>query len=466
MKKLSFQLCLLLGLTLLFSSACDDDTGNSPINPVPKEVQNINGFVYQNMRAYYFWEHLIPELDYRREENTFDLFEKCTYRKVDRWSFITDDYQGLKEMLSGVSKSAGYGVRLYYRDHNHSNEVIGFIEYVEPGSPGDIAGLKRGDVIWQIDNTVLDDENYLDLLYRDTYTLTLGTLYADRSISAQLPALNIKTVQLQSNPILEAKVISYEGFKVGYLAYTSFLDEYNKDLEAVFADFKANNVDHLVVDLRYNSGGDVSSAILLSNMIAPANKEGEVLLRTSYNPALSEYLELELGSEFNLDYLAAHTSNLNLERLYVLTTYKTASASEMLIYGLAPHMEVVQIGEKTHGKYYGSITISDPEEKHNWAMQPIVLRAENKDNSIDYNDGLPADIEKQDFDIAFDEHTIYPLGDPREDFLATALQHIVGAIPQAVSAKDMHAQPNVPLNTEAQLVHPLRYDMQYDLPLR
>ncbi|MBR8535050.1 peptidase S41 [Carboxylicivirga sediminis] len=465
MKNLKFTIVALFAvLSLNFLSCSDDDSPKPDPNPVPVEVQNINGFVYEYMKAYYYWEDKIPNIDYKREPDTYDLFEKCTYRAEDRWSFLTDDYQGLIDMLGGVSKSTGYGYRLYYRDENTSNEVIGFIEYVEPGSPGAEAGLKRGDIFYKIDDKVITDQNYQDLIYRDNFKLTLGTLNNDLTITERSPSINIEAVVWQSNPILYSDVIEYEGHKIGYLVYTSFIDDYNDELQTVFAEFKAQGVDNLVLDLRYNSGGAVSSAILMSSMIAPSGKAGEVLLRTSYNPALTSYLQGEYGDDFNIDRLQQNVSNLNLSKMYVLTTYKTASASEMVIYGLEPHLdEVIQIGEQTHGKYYGSITISDPDEKHNWAIQPIVMRAENIDNSIDYTQGLLPDVPKKDFKVAFQGQEIYPLGDINEDFLAAALTDITGVAPQGAVLKAAREIDVRPLNAEASLAHPLKYDMQYEL---
>jgi hypothetical protein len=130
----------------------------------------------------------------------------------------------------------------------------------------------------------------------------------------------------------------------------------------------------------------------------------------------------------------------------------------MVIYGLSPHMEVYHIGEQTHGKYYGSITISD-EDKHNWAIQPIVMRAENKDNSIDYREGLTPDLERTDF-INASEY--YPLGDPKEDFLALALEYLTGVAPTGAQLKST-MKPIIPTNTEQSLGHPLDYNMYREI---
>ena len=130
----------------------------------------------------------------------------------------------------------------------------------------------------------------------------------------------------------------------------------------------------------------------------------------------------------------------------------------MIIYGLAPHMEIYQIGEKTHGKYYGSITIYDEEEKHNWAIQPIVMRAENKNNSINYEEGLYPNQEINDFSTPA---SYYTLGDIREEFLATALEYLTGSRPtdlQLKSAQTLRHLNPVPVITSYSIHYTKLYD--------
>ncbi|MCG8578364.1 MAG: S41 family peptidase, partial [Bacteroidales bacterium] len=423
--KLYYFLIILIGLSL--TTACKDDDNPSPEepNPVPLEVQNINKFVWDNMNFVYFWNTEMPNIDYKREPDTFEFFDKLIYTQVDRWSFITDDIDALNNYFSGISKSMGHSIRLF-RLTSDSEDLIGFIEYVDPGSPADLAGgVYRGRMFYKIDGKQLSISNYSDLLNQDSYSMTFGVLNEDLSITEETPSVNLTAVEWQSDPILLSKVIEHGGSKVGYLVYNSFVSDYDDALEAVFADFKKQGVDNLVLDLRYNSGGSVGSAILLSSLIAPADKIGDVLLRTNYNTNLTNYFNEQYpdDTDFYVDRMIQNANNLNLSKLAVLSTFKTASASEMVIYGLDPHMEVYHIGEQTHGKYYGSITVSDQDEKHSWAIQPIVMRAENKTNSINYNEGLIPDQERIDF---IDAAQLLELGDPNEDFLALALKELTG----------------------------------------
>ncbi|MBK3518690.1 S41 family peptidase [Carboxylicivirga marina] len=452
----------LLMLTVI--AACNDDDKPEPKKEeslVPKEVQEINQFVWEGMDFAYFWNTSMPEVDYEWEEDTYELFDKLLFTSVDRWSFLTDDVDALNNYFSGISKSMGHSIRLF-RLTEGSDDLVGFIEYVEPGSPADLAGgIYRGRMFHKIDGTKLSISNYSNLLNQDDYTMTFGLLNQDLTITDETPSVNIAAVEWQSNPILMSKVIDHGGSKVGYLVYTSFVDDYNDELEAVFADFKNQGVDNLVLDLRYNSGGSVNSAILLSSMIAPADKVGDVLLRTNYNDNLKDYFDLKYPNETDLyiDRIIENSNNLNLDKVAILSTFKTASASEMVIYGLDPHMEVIHIGEQTHGKYYGSITLSDPDEKHKWAMQPIVMRAENKTNSISYNEGLIPNPERIDF---IDANEMFELGNVNEDFLAVALTSLTGVAPAKAQLKAAKRIISDPVNVEANIGHPLKYDMQYN----
>ncbi len=258
-----------------------------------------------------------------------------------------------------------------------------------------------------------------------------------------------------------SKVITHQNKKYGYLVYNSFISKYDKQLEDVFSNFKAEGIESLILDLRYNGGGAVSTAILMSSMIAPKSAAKQVFIRTKYNKILEDYIKkTESDPEsFFINRLFDHPNNLNLNKLVVLTTNGTASASEMIIYGLKPYMEVYQIGAETTGKYYASMTIDDV-ENHNWAIQPLILKSENANNSINYNTGLLPDLALEESWTA----KIYPLGDVREEFLARALYYLTGQYPSSFSLKNSSAiKPLQPANIETKINNPLKYEMHIDL---
>jgi C-terminal processing protease CtpA/Prc len=203
--------------------------------------------------------------------------------------------------------------------------------------------------------------------------------------------------------------------------YKNFYDNYNDSLKTAFKWLKSANINELVLDLRYNNGGAISSVQYLGSLIAPtsaiANKS--VILRTVYNSIITNYNNSR-GYSNTTDFIDLGLT-LNLNRIFILTGRNTASASEALIVGLRPYMSVVTIGAKTHGKYTGAYLINDSEGKHNWAIQPIVMKYSNSVGFTDFGNGLTADISSEE-----DKGLAKELGNPSERYFALAIQEITG----------------------------------------
>ncbi|WP_291857473.1 S41 family peptidase [Marinilabilia sp.] len=428
-----FSLLFISLFSIVFLTYCSEDE-NKIVEPVVEENEEekesidpqtlmINNFIKNNMEYYYFWNDEIPDIDQEKEENSSDYFDKLLKKPDDRWSFITDDYPALVKYFSGVEKSTGYSLQLMYLNQT-SNQVIAVIEYVHPDTPAEEAGLKRGDIIVKIDGLLITDENYSDLLGRTMFEITLGEINLNGSTSDLNPTIPVEAIELSLNPIVKTNIIDTLGHKIGYLAYTSFIFDYNQELETVIREFKDAGVTDMILDLRYNGGGAVSSAELLGNMLVPPGNDGRTFIKSVYNTDITNDIKSEpdYTPDFFLRKFSEHENNLNINKLYVFTTESTASASEMIIYGLSPYMEVVQIGTQTHGKYYASITISD-EEKHDWAMQPIIMRSINALDDIDYSQGLIPDYELMDDFYNYPENE---LGHHRERFMSEAISQITG----------------------------------------
>lgn len=407
---------LALAATILFTMAsCEDDEVAKNNNNQGTSIVEVNNFIYTNMNIYYYWNQDMPKIDYRTETDPEEYFFKLLKQPEDRYSFITDNVKELENYFDGVVKSPGYSIQPYYFEQG-SKQIIVFVEYVYANSPASEAGLKRGDMIYMINDQILNDQNYLTLLNLEDKVLTLGTI-AKGEIVELSPKVTLKDKEdLAQNPIVTTNIIEVGDHKTGYIAYTKFISNYDEQLANVFKQFKAAGVTDLVLDLRYNGGGFVSSAQRLASMIAPASVDGQVLMYQKFNFLLKSLNDTLL---FDVD----RSSNLDLDKVYILTTGGTASASEIIIYGLEPYMEVIQIGETTYGKYHGSITISDndnePEKRrHLWAIQPIVMESDNANSSIDYLSGMKPDFELK------DNYYNADLGDPEEHFLSAALEHI------------------------------------------
>ena len=414
---------ILLASVVLFSNCKKEEEG------ISKETLVVNQWIEGWMNFAYFWNKELPNLNSKLEPDSEEYFDKLLKKPDDKWSFITDDAEELLNYFDGIVKSMGYSIQLYYFD-GIPDQVIAIVEFVYPNSPASEAGLERGVIFTRINGSIITKSNYQSLLSLDEMTITWAS-ETKSGIVEQPSTIKISARTLETNPIVKSSVSEVNGSKIGYLLYTSFIEKYDPQLIQTFSEFKDVGIDELVLDLRYNGGGAVTSAQLLAGLIAPTTAVDEIFISEVWNNNLSE----KYNSNINIEH---YDENLNLSRIYVLTTGGTASASEMVIYGLQPHMEVIQIGAITYGKYYGSITLTDENKKHNWAIQPIVMRAENKTNSIDYNSGLLPNYE------IFDKTYNAQLGDPEEHFFAAAISHITkGSFPPPSTLKSKHDRETV-----------------------
>lgn len=302
---------------------------------------------------------------------------------------------------------------------------MGVVEYVLPNTPASDAGIKRGDVFTTINNTKMNGENYYSLVtLGGNYTLTIDSFISSSS------TLAIRTIEINEiedyheNPVYLDSIYYIEGKTIGYLMYTSFIADYDSsDVDQVFASFKAAGVTDLILDLRYNLGGDGSSMKNLGNLIAPSSNLGQIFMREVWNDLYNDYWTQTYGDEYLISRIETHENNINLTgKLIGLTTSSSASASEGLLNGLKPLTDLSLIGTQTHGKYTGMVVIPDDDTNPEWALIPIVMKTTNKKEESVRGGMVP--------DILIEDNALdgYQLGDIRETYLAKAIETITGTI--------------------------------------
>ncbi len=429
MKKILFY--ILSGtLMLLITYGCKKDPVEEPV-VIPEETIATNNWIFENLSQYYFWnDNITTGIDLTKEGDPEDYFYKLLYKEKDLWSYITDDYSALASDLNGDPVTMGYYPAFYLVGSNNVMIVVG---YVYPESPAAEAGLERGDLILSIDNTLLDTMNYYKKYSGKSYSVQLGAIN-NNSLVFTGESLSMTARVVSTDPAVHHEVLDIEGYKIGYLSYVEFIagenDAFLLELDNIFNEFKTTGISDLIVDLRYNPGGEIDAALHLASEIAPTavTTSQSVLVNLLYNNDLQAYLKFNNLDNYLYYKFKITSANINMSRVYFLTTSRSASASELLITGLEPYMQVVQIGEPTYGKYVGSWVLPDDNEE--WAMMPIVTKYSNIAGYTDFVDGLTPDYEVED-----DLVEAVPFGDPTDPMIAKAIELATGKSAAGKKAK-------------------------------
>lgn len=447
--KTQFHRLILLFIPFLFLQSCQDFDDKLP-EPSTLDVQN---FIWRGLNELYLWQEKVPDLadnrfyndgEYFHFLNQYtpeDLFQKLLYRApgsnaaaengvVDQFSWIVSDYTTLEQQLQGTTKNNGveFGLSLVT---SGSDQVIGYVRYIIPNSDASTKNIQRGEVFYAVNGTSLNLNNYRSLLFSadENYTLNFADLTYDTNgnpvITANGKSLDLTKTTLAENPILINKVITNGAHKIGYLMYNGFYPGYDSQLNDAFGYLKSEGVTDLVLDLRYNGGGSVATSARLASMIT-GQFTGQIFDELAYN-SKKKYLNQKYLFVSTLDGKALNS--LNLTTVYVLTTRSTASASELIINGLDPYINVIQIGDYTYGKNVASVTLYDSPSftktglnpSHKYAMQPIVAQSTNAVGFSDYLDGLTPE-----FLLKERIQTMGVLGNPSEPLLSTAIGKITG----------------------------------------
>ena len=420
---------------MLFTSCFEDNDDNGAL------ASEINDFVWKGMNAAYLYKQEISDLDNNRfndsEEyasylNSYNspenLFESLIYERdnIDKFSLIVDNYIELEQYLSGVSLSNGLNFGLVYLP-NSTNEIFGYVRYVNNGSEADLANINRGDIFRSIDDIPLSIDNYSDLLSQEVYTVNFADYFnnntedvSDDTIELNDINIELQKVPLIKNPVHHYSTLNYSGGKIGYLMYNQFVSNYDDYLKTIFSEFKSNSVDELILDLRYNPGGSINSAIVLASLIT-GQFENEIFNTEQWNNDIQNYW-LNNNPEYLINRFMSFQSSLNLSRVFILTTRSSASASELIINCLKPYINVIQIGTTTYGKYQASVTLYDSENfsnqnvnrSHNYALQPLVLKTLNANGVTDYYNGISPDYEYE--ERAFDMGQVGNINEPMLNF--------------------------------------------------
>jgi hypothetical protein len=321
-----------------------------------------------------------------------------------------------------------------------------------------------------VDDKTITPSNYASILQNETARLGMAS-YAGGIFTSTGTSISITKVKMQTDPILKDTIIKWGGKKVGYLAYRQFIGyvkdsitgkEYDFDdsLRNIFGRFKSGGANELVIDLRYNGGGYVSSSDLMTNLIVKdlAAKVGTVMNKKVYNATYTEALKKSSGSSaFNTNFKFENNNLGTLNRVFFLISNSSASASELVINNLKPFMDVILVGEHTYGKNVGSFTLTDSKNRWNYGLQPITFKIANAKDESNYGtkDGFLPNIAITDNVLPFKQ-----LGDPYETVLNKALLFISPTAFQPFSASGNTPQTKATLFQNKAVSDNIKMDRQ------
>ena len=399
MRRRNIQLFLLLGvlaMTSLFS--CGVDRWPEYYKWTGRDL-----WIDSVMREEYLWFEDIP--------NTKDL------------NYFLEPDAFLKKIISPLDK--GYSsVDTLYSIVGNDTAFNALITYVIPGSPAAEVGLKRGEWIMKVNDDFITKKTEELLKEGESRKLLMGEYSAQENEAGETEGVITSYGEANlpaSRPVEDVTIPAYDVLTggVGYLAYNSFSAEDNSELLRLSQYYKENNVKEFVLDLRYNAGGAMDCVQLMATILAPADKLGSTLASLEYSQKqMSKDRELTFDNQ-----LLQGGNNLNLSKVYILTSSTTAGAAEMLINCLKPYMTVVLVGATTKGENVATASFSS--DKFQWILRPVVCEVFNSEGKADYSTGFTADYavnSLQDF------AKVLPLGNPNEEMLSAALGIIDGSI--------------------------------------
>lgn len=383
-----------------------------------------NQWMYEQMKRYYYWADELPaKSDISLAPN--DYFNSLLHSN-DRFSYALNRNDGT---TFPKSLRNSFGLDIAFAEHY--GQVYGIVLYVLSDSPAKYVGLKRGQLIKAINGIPLNVGNY-NQLYKDISISQNAQLqvmdYSESEGFSQPQQFNIYSGMVLLQPV-SSKVLQVGTHKVGYIQIPHFDAGLSASLLSVFTQFKSELVNEVVVDLRYNGGGDVSSATALCTLLAPSVTANELFIKFKGNTnggevrqTFKEALEM---NEYLVSFEALRNAHPSIQRVFVLCGSHTGSASEIIINNLRPFIEVITIGEKTVGKDVATFAIEDNhvvEGENQWVLYPAIYKLYNSNNEGNYNEGITPSIilnELRNLEI-------HALGEQDEILLSGALAIISG----------------------------------------
>jgi C-terminal processing protease CtpA/Prc len=400
----------LVGLLFICSCNRDSEEGEAQLTPNEK--------VSTVLEDFYLWYKELPDINPDEFANPSELLEYARYKPLDKWSYITTKTEFDQYFESGEYVGHGLSIGL----DEQGNYRVAFV-FNSSGLKN--LGVKRGWKIVKLNGQTVNgssDRSIFDLLGADEPGVTNTFVFEDfegitREITSVKSALKI-------NSVLYADTLMTNNEITGYIVFKSFIGPAIAELDTVFKEFQDLGVKNLILDLRYNGGGRMDVAEHLAGLLAGETARGNILVQYEHNDKQS--------ARNTAQFIPVSENSILLSKLVVISSRLTASASEVIINGLQPFMDLTLVGDSTHGKPVGMYSFEFPED--DLVLLPVTFKLANADGYGEYYDGLLPSL------AARDDITSY-WGDMDEDMFAAAVNYLRGMPVTKSLKKDNYKNP-------------------------
>jgi len=403
--KISHGLLFALSTMLLVSCSDGDDQPTYESCSIP----DTNNKLFSLLQDKYFWNEELPA---KINPEAYESIGHALYNlrnEKDRFSFTMT-----REEYDDYANSVFFGYGFGHQVNSAGDGLT--IRYVFEDGSAAKNGLRRGDVITKVGDVLVSDFIQQNTGTSVDWTVLFGPNveghYVDVTFKKPTGEVSVATFtkgSIVANTVMAAETksltINGQDKTVAYMVFDSFKESSQTEFNTAFEQF--DNVDEMILDLRYNSGGVISTANQLSTQIAGRNVDDEIFVSYKYNQKQSD------NNEDILFTLGRGIKQLDLDRLVVLTTETSCSASELVINALSPFIDVTVVGDTTCGKPIGM----RPEEVCEHVVFAINFQTHNAAGFGDYFDGLPADC-------AVAENVTGDWGDENDPLLAEGLSYL------------------------------------------
>jgi C-terminal processing protease CtpA/Prc len=373
-----YKLLFIAILSVSFFASCKKD--NVPPTPaVTLTPAMARDSLYDIMNSWYYWNDVMPTVNKDSYADPYLLMDAMLYKPLDRYSFVADFDEFMAEMQGSF---VGHGFRIGLDDANNAR-----IAQIYSESPLYSYGVRRGWIVKKINDTDIapilianDATAYTNLIGPSEAGVTNKFLF--QTPEGKDSVIMSTKASFTLNSVLLADTLHLATGITGHIVFDAFITPSDVELDNAFSTLAANGIQDLILDLRYNGGGYLYIAQFLASYITGTSNHGSDFIKLTYNS-----LHQDQNSSFAL---LLPPYPLTLSKIVVITSRGTASASESVMNGLKPYINVISIGDTTYGKPVGmGMPRNDIGKKY--FIAPITFKYVNKNGQGDFFEGIAPD---------------------------------------------------------------------------